>query len=150
MYTLQSEKLADVLPHVQEMLKAHWNEVEKNMHGPQEYSLDIKKYQLLESLGMLHISTIRADGKIYGYASFVITPCYHMQNKLVATLDGLFLDPIARQGFTGLALLRKAEKSLKKLGAKFVQYSSPMSKPCDPIYKRLGAKHTENIYHKEL
>lgn len=67
-----------------------------------------------------------------------------------AALDGLYLAPAARKGLTVLRLLRTAEAGLRERGADMIQYSSPASRPCDVLYRRLGARHTESVWHKEL
>ena len=79
-----------------------------------------------------------------------LTDCPHRPGKRLAALDGLYLAPAARKGLTVLKLLRAAEAGLKERGADVIQYSSPASRPCDALYRRLGARHTESVWHKEL
>ncbi len=147
----QTECLDTVMHVVEELLQAHWDEVEASVHGAQEYMLDKEQYRLFESLNLLHISTARDEHHdLCGYAVFTLTPCHHKKSELLATLDALYLRPKARTGFAALQLLRAAEEALIQRGAKSVQYSSPVSKPCDALYRRLGAKHTESVYHKIL
>ncbi len=84
------------------------------------------------------------------YAAFTLVPCPHRPKTLLAALDGLYLTPEARGGFTALRLLRHAEAALGQRGVALVQYSSPASRPCDALYRRLGAHHTETVWHKEI
>ena len=79
-----------------------------------------------------------------------LTDCPHRPGKRLAALDGLYLAPAARKGLAVLKLLRAAEAGLRERGADVVQYSSPASRPCDALYRRLGARHTESVWHKEL
>ncbi len=149
----QSETLATVLGQVEELLHAHWQEVEASMHGQRPYVLQKEQYQLFEQLHMLHISTVRTEqGELCGYAVFTLIPCHHKGGDILANLDAFYIKPHvrAKQAFVAIRLLREAEKALQERGAKSVQYSSPMSKPCDALYRRLGAQHTESIYHKNL
>ena len=87
---------------------------------------------------------------LQGYAAFTLTDCPHRPGKRLAALDGLYLAPAARKGLAVLKLLRAAEAGLRERGADVVQYSSPASRPCDALYRRLGARHTESVWHKEL
>ena len=73
-----------------------------------------------------------------------------MLDKVVAALDGLYLAPAARRGFNALALLQSAEAALAARGAGILQYSSPASRPCGALYRRLGATRTETVWHKRL
>ena len=130
---------------------AHWQEVEAPLHKDTNFGLDAERYACLENLGMLHVSAARThDGALAGYAAFTLVSCPHRQGMLLAALDGLYLSPQARGGFTALNLLSHAEAELRQRGAGLVQYSSPASRPCDALYRRLGARHTETIWHKEL
>ncbi len=140
-----------IAPLVPQMAQAHWDEVEADLYGAQKYTLDEAQYRQLESLDMLHISAgWDARGALCAYASFTITPCFHKNKERIATLDALYVATQSRGAFAVLRLLREAEKALKERGAVRVQYSSPVSKPCDALYRRLGARHTESIFHKEL
>ena len=126
------EPLERLLPELPPLLQAHWDESEAALFGPQVYALDTERYACWERLGMLHVVTARdSSGRLQGYAA-------------------LYLAPAARKGLAVLKLLRAAEAGLRERGADVVQYSSPASRPCDALYRRLGARHTESVWHKEL
>ncbi|MBD5647023.1 MAG: GNAT family N-acetyltransferase [Desulfovibrio sp.] len=147
----REETAAAVLPEVGELAAAHWSEVEAELHGGGNYMPDGGRYAVLEKLGMLSITTARdGEGHLAGYAVFTLAPCPHLAGETVAALDGLYLVPQARRGLNALALLRSAEAALAVRGAGLIQLSSPASRPCDALYRRLGATHTETIWHKRL
>lgn len=151
MLVLRSESFAAIKNEAQPLAAAHWNEVEAPLHGQARYRIDTARYLHLEALHMLHISAARQhDKSLAGYAAFTLVPCPHRAGILLAALDGLYLAPKTRGGLTALRLLRHAEAALQQRGAGLVQYSSPASRPCDALYRRLGARHTETIWHKEL
>lgn len=151
MLTYQTETFADVKGEAHALIQAHWDETEAAMYGAQEYTLDEGKYRTLEGLDMLHIVTARdAGGSLSGYAAFALCPCPHRHGVTLAALDGLYLAPRWRKGLGVLEMLRHAEKALSARGVGMVQYSSPASRPCDALYRRLGAAHTETIWHKDL
>ena len=125
MLAFATEPFTQLEAEARPLTAAHWSEVEAPLHGDAAYGLDAARYARLESLGMLHVSAARApDGALAGYAAFTLVPCPHRQGMLLAALH--------------------------QRGAGLVQYSSPASRPCDALYRRLGAHHTETIWHKEL
>ena len=164
------ERLADMGAEVAALCAAHWREVEAPLHGA-GYCFNAAHYATLESLGMLCILAVReaakapgeaaagalggasegaSTGTLQGYAAFCLTPCPHRPGQLTARLDGLYLAPTVRKGLTALRLLRKAESLLARRGATSVQYSSPASRPCHALYRRLGARPSESIWQKTL
>ena len=145
-----TECLQDVRQEALPLTRAHWNEVEASLHGPEEQPCDAAQYARWEALGMLHISTVRTAGRLTGYAAFTICPCPHRPGRLLAALDGLYLAREVRGGLTALRLLRHAETALRQRGVAVMQFSSPASRPCHALYRRLGARHTESIWHKEV
>ena len=171
MLTITTETFSQVSAEAEQLAAAHWDEVEAALHGAQRYSLDHERYASLERLGMLHISAARGIAEdepcgvahaagvnaaasptapLAGYAAFTLVDCPHRPQTRLAALDGLYLAPEARGGLFALRLLRHAESALAERGVGLVQYSSPASRPCHALYRRLGAQPTETIWHKTL
>lgn len=165
MLTIATELFSHLAEEADTLTAAHWDEVEAPLHGSQHYALNHNRYASLEQLGMLHISAARglagddhtdaaattdATAPLAGYAAFTLVDCPHKPQTLLAALDGLYLAPWARGGLFALRLLRHAESALAARGVGLVQYSSPTSRPCHALYRRLGAQPTETIWHKTL
>lgn len=149
MVHFSTERWADIAAEVPALYDAHWAETEAAMYGDNGGDLD--GFRQLDALGLLHLAVARDDiGRMVGYASFLLSPNPQMGGKLVASLAGLYLHQEARQGLAALSLLRYAEDGLRAAGAAGVCYNSPASRPCDALYRRLGAKHTETIFYKGL
>ena len=147
----RQERAGAVLDEAARLARAHWREVEEALHGGADYAVDGERYAALERLGMLSVTTARdGEGRLAGYAVFTLAPCPHLKGQTVAALDALYLAPRARGGLNALALLRSAEAAVAARGASLAQYSSPASRPCGALYRRLGATHTETIWHKRL
>ena len=147
----RQERARAVLGEVTELARAHWREVEEALHGGADFAPDAERHVALERLGMLSVTTARdREGRLAGYAVFTLAPCPHLTGQTVAALDALYLAPQARRGLNALALLRHAEAAVAARGASLAQYSSPASRPCDALYRRLGATRTETIWHKRL
>lgn len=149
--SFRQETVAEVADEAAALAREHWREVEAPLHGQRNYTPDRARYDSLERLGMLSVTTARdREGRLAGYAVFTLAPCPHLEGEVVAALDGLYLAPPARRGFNALALLRSAEAALAARGAGMLQYSSPSSRPCGALYRRLGATRTETVWHKRL
>lgn len=149
--SFRQETVAEVAGEASALAREHWREVEAPLHGQRDYVPDRARYDSLERLGMLSVTTARdREGRLAGYAVFTLAPCPHLEGEVVAALDGLYLAPAARRGFNALALLRSAEAALAARGAGMLQYSSPASRPCGALYRRLGATPTETVWHKRL
>lgn len=149
MVHFSTERWADIAAEVPALYDAHWTETEVDMYGDNGGDLD--GFRQLDALGLLHLAVARDDsGRMVGYAAFLLSPNPQMGGKLVASLAGLYLHQEARQGLAALSLLRYAESGLRAAGAAGVCYNSPASRPCEALYRRLGAKHTETIFYKGL
>ena len=147
----RQETVTEVAAEAAALARAHWREVEARLHGGRDYVLDDGRYAALEGLGMLSVTTARdREGRLAGYAVFTLSPCPHLEGCTLAALDALYLAPRVRRGLNALALMRSAEVALAARGAGLVQYSSPASRPCGALYRRLGARETETIWHKRL
>ena len=163
---IQTEPFAAVAAEVLPLAQAHWDEVEAVLYGPQEYTLNADQYRLFDRLGALHLVTARmtagdagdvadagdaaAPGVLVGYAAFVLAPCPHRAGQVLAVMDALYLVPEARRGIAALRLLRHALRGLVARGAHAVQFSSPQSRPCDALFRRLGARSVETLWQMEL
>ena len=163
MLTITKEPFSHLAKEAAQLTAAHWDEVEAPLHGPQHYALDHNRYASLERLGMLHISAARglpeadqgaasgtSSAPLAGYAAFTVVACPHRPQTMLAALDGLYLATWARGGLSALRLLRHAEAALAARGVGIMQYSSPASRPCHALYRRLGAQPTETIWNKIL
>lgn len=131
---------------------AHWQETEASMYGEQSgVPITDEAFSGMESAGVLHVVTAREGGELAGYAVFVLAPNINMPGKVQASNLALYLAPgVRRDPFLAVKLLRWAEDSLRERGASCVAYVSPVSRPCDALFRRLGAKMTETTWHKEL
>lgn len=147
----QIEPAAAVHAEILPLADRHWREVEAALYGG-EHVIDIDLYTLLERRGAFALITARddADGSLQGYAAFVLTDKTHCKNILAATCDALYLSPAHRGGLAVLRMLRFAETLLKERGVTRIQYSSPASRDCGAIFRRLGARMTETVYLKDL
>lgn len=150
--TFAAESYAAVRDEAAPLALAHWRETEEAMYGGQTaVPIAHSMYEAMERGGVLHIVTARMDGALHGYAAYCVSENISMPGRLTAAALALYLSrEIRTDAFAALRLLRWAEQSLAARGVHGVGYSSPASRPCDALYRRLGAKMTETVWFKEL
>lgn len=149
MITYQEEHLADCLDEMKPLLEAHWEEIalykDKIKLDP-----DYDKYLLLDSLGMLHVLTVRSDERLIGYFISFIQPHMHYKESLSAVNDILFIHPSYRKGSIGYKLFKKAEQSLRELGVEVMSISSKVKNDFKPLMDKLEFKRVEYTYSKHI
>lgn len=148
----EAERFADVAAVQARLTDAHWQETELELYGPVPHALDVSGFEALEQAGLLHIQTVRVNGSLEGYAGFILARQPQLGGMVTANLLGLYLDPGVRKldPWIALKLLRSAENALLARGVSGVVFGSPHSRPCDALYRRLGAEPIETMYYKKL
>ena len=89
-----------------------------------------------------------AEGKLTGMLALITFP-HPFSGELVAGEVFWWVAPEAREGRTGLKLMRKAEKIAVELGARKMQMVAPTERIAR-LYERLGYKKVESTYQTGL
>jgi len=147
MITYQEENLKDCLDEVKVLIEMHWEEIalykDKINLNP-----DFDKYLLLDSMGMLHVLTVRDGSKLIGYFISFIQPNMHYSDHVFATNDILYIDPSYRKGSVGYKLFKKAEESLIGIGVDVVLIHAKVKNDFKPLMDKLGYERVEYTYSK--
>lgn len=147
--TYQQEFLLSVKQEIEPLLEEHWNEVSNN-RDVIKLNPDWDTYYILEEQGMLHIFTARDNGKLVGYFVTITRLNIHYKDHLFAANDAIFIKKEYRKGFTGIRLIKFAEKFLKEDGVSVLVINTKTNKPFDRLLLWLNYKHIENVYSKLL
>lgn len=104
------------------MFKRHWVELATNRDA---IPLDPfwQQYFDLDLMGVLRVLTVRVDGLLVGYVFVALAPHTHYASTLWANYDMFWLDPVYRQGWTGVKMLLEAERQMREWGAKAISLS---------------------------
>lgn len=114
-------------------------------------NLDLVSYFTYEQLGILKAVAARTDdGEMVGYMTFFLGNDPHKKHRLIGKLDSVFLIPEYRKGFTGIKIMKEAERIMVENECDGVVMASSVHRDLTPIYKRLGYKPIETIFYKEL
>ena len=146
------ERLSDILPEVAPVLRSHWQEVQWFKEMPLDP--DWEKGLAYEQAGVLFILTARKDGRLVGYIfSYILESLFFSMPW--ATVQGFWLDPLYRGGWTGVRLFKECEKGLRERGAKAISVEILLKIAKDRgtigrILERLGYTHLGNLFAKVL
>lgn len=96
--------------------------------------------------GMILVSD--NGGKLNGMLALILFPHY-VSGELIAGEVFWWVDPEAREGSTGLKLMRKAEEIAAEMGAKKMQMVAPTQR-IGKLYEHLGYTEVESTYQRDL
>lgn len=145
---LQQETLSQFLPEALPLLTAHWQEIAVNIDTVPLH-INTALYEALDTNGALHITTAREDGKLVGYAVYIVGKNLHY-DVLMAESDVFFLLPAYRKGFAGLRMLRSAERHLECIGVQRIVQRCKVAHDCGILFERMGYTNTEKVYVKGI
>jgi hypothetical protein len=147
--TFQEEAFSSLISELPELWNRHWDEVALDKEAV-PLAPDWMGYKELERLGMLHIMTARADGKLIGYYFAFVRPHLHYRHTQHAWSDIFIILPEYRKGLTGYRLFVETEKMLKSLGVRKSYVVTKVHIPLKMLMKRLGYRFIERVYSKLL
>jgi len=130
-----------------ELLEMHYHEIALNKDKI-KLNPDWEAYEALEDSNQLRIFTVRDDGKLVGYSSFIVMPMLHNKGYAQAVSDTVYLHPEYRKGYTGVNLLKFSEKCLKEDGVTNIHVYVTFRKDFGNIMDHLGYNPTETLYSK--
>lgn len=147
--TFQKEWFYSLMTELPALFFAHYDEIALDK-GRMELSPAWKQYINLETSGVLHILTARADGKLVGYHFNLVYPHLHYSQVLCSFSDMFFLAPQFRRGWTGVKMFTENEKMLRELGVQKMFVMTKDHKDVTAVMKRLKYKFIERIFSKWL
>jgi GNAT superfamily N-acetyltransferase len=111
---------------------------------------DYEAYGRLVVADMLRCITCRSDGKLIGYAIFIVQPHLHYRSCKTAFEDLYFVKKEFRQGRIGIRLFQYAEDVLKKAGVHRIIMHTKIHLDNSRLFEYLGYKHTDKLFTKIL
>lgn len=151
-YTLQCERLADVLPELHALHDAHYAETEKYRAGiPMDP--DYEGMKDAEHAGRLiqFTARLKETGELVGNMRVKIYPSSHTQT-LVCKEDTLYLVPAHRGGFLAIRLWQFVESAVVNVvGAREVRFTSKTANKADKMaqymkYEPVGIEFVKTFF----
>ena len=111
------DRICDCLEEVKPLLKKHWEESE-DLGFPLDP--DYELYLRIEREGLTRSFSVRDNGKIVGYAVFIVRHHPHYKTVLTANADVIFIEKEFRGG---KSFIEWCIDQLKVMGVKVVVYN---------------------------
>lgn len=147
--TFAVEPFADMIREAKPMLERHWEELALDKEHIQ-LAPDWQRYAQLEAKGALSVVTVRENGKLVGYAWFVVERGLHYSSTLEAYMDIYWLMPEVRGRYGGVRLFHAVEAELKRRGVKRVHVGSKLHQDSSRLFRALNYQPTEVWFSKLL
>lgn len=145
----QQEFLETCRDEVKYLIELHWEEIALNKDKI-KLNPDWDTYEALENLGNLKIFTARDNGFLVGYFVVVTSVNLHYKDHVFAENDVIYLHKDYRKGFTGIKLVKFAEKCLKEDGVSILKINTKVHQPFDKLMDFLKFNYIERVYTKYL
>ena len=145
MISFQQEKWADCVAEMRPLWPEHWAELALNRD---EIVLDCDeaKYEQGESVGCLHILTVRDDGKLVGYHyGMLMNHLHYKSSGLMCYTDVYFLKPEYRRGSIGALFLMAIMRSLKSFGVVKFYISTKEHQNHGELFKLFGRNAADRV-----
>lgn len=137
-----------------DIAREHWHEVGLNKDRI-PFDPNYLRFMEMEDKGLFKIMAARRGGTLVGYNGFFTMPHLHYWSSFHALNDVIYVDPDER-GWTGIRLIREAEKLLLAMGVKKIMYHSKLhvkighGRTVGDLLAALGYVHVENVYAKVM
>ena len=136
------------IDEIEPLLCAYGDEM--HLFGLSHTDPDWSMYHKLNVAGCLWIFSVRVDGKLIGFNSYIVTPSPHYEDAIYATSDTLYISPEYRGKFAGPRILQYAESQLKKLNICAIQQGVQATNDFSPMLERKGYKLDSYLYVKRI
>lgn len=139
----------DDLPAVVEMAREFWQ------HTMYAEPFDANYVEFMASMAIEHglLAILEIDGVIEGFTAGLKSPLLACADVMSGTEIAWWVNPSARKGRNGIALMQHIEQMAKAQGVKY--WNMIVMESCQPevgaaIYERLGYKKSETSYTRVL
>jgi len=149
MVTYQQEFLGDCRKDCEELIRLHWEEIALNKEVI-KLNPDWESYEALEEAGTLKIFTARDGSNLVGYFVVLVGRSLHYKDHIFAENDIIYLHKDYRKGYTGIKLIKFAEKCLKEDGVSILKVNTKVHQPFDTLMSFLKFNLIERVYTKYL
>lgn len=144
------ERYPEIIEDIKALLPLHWKELalyQDNVPLEPDYTV----YARLDASNAMCIIAGRVDGKLVGYAIYVVKRHPHYTTKRWALSDIFWLAPEYRRYGSGRAMFEKVEEELKVMGVDVCHTTFKVDHPAaGMLLATMGHAHVEQGYSKKL
>lgn len=146
------QRFHQIAPELPSLFTAHWKELALNQDCI-PLAPDFDKYYRMDIEGSLRILTVRTEGRLVGYAFLIVGSHLHYSSTLWAHAEMFYLDPLYRQGWTGVKLFKEVLRGIKAMDCKMLTVPVKlhfMNARVIKLLERLGLRQIEVIMAKRI
>jgi len=144
----QYERWENCVDEMRPIWRHHWNELGLD-RGVIKQDMDEERYKNMQSSGVLHIITVRADGKLVGYCICFVVPHMHYKSAgEMALADMYYILPAYRVGGAGVKMFKEVERTLRNRGVTRGHMSCKVHQDHQALFERLGWEFTDKTFSK--
>lgn len=149
MISYQEEQFLDCIREAIPLLLDHWEEIASHK-DVRPLDPDFDTYAQAAKLGSFRCFTARRDGKLVGYAAFLIHHNLHYKSWVEAHNDIYYLAPDERKGSAGFKFFRACEEWLKAIPVRAIYFPDKVRTSKAKLFQRLGYVGMETKFEKVL
>ncbi|MDE1871746.1 MAG: GNAT family N-acetyltransferase [Candidatus Micrarchaeota archaeon] len=150
MLTFQTEKWSEIVSEMQTMFEAHYKELALDQDRI-ALAPNTEMYEEADRRGLMHLATVREDGKLVGYFVSAVLPHLHYKNAgPMSQTDAYFVLPEYRKGGCGAKFLMFVEESLRNRGVTKMYVSTKLHSDHSVLFEKLGFRATDTVFTKML
>ena len=149
------ERFGHIAQEILPLWKRHWKEIALHQERV-PLDPDFERYYTYDLNNVLHILTVRDKGTLVGYVFLLVMPGHlHYCSTPWSVSDLFWLHPSYRFGWTGIKMLKEAEKGMRARGVKILQWSIKFHFEAErgtieKLFTRMGYFPSEKILSKYL
>lgn len=126
------------------------NEAETGPMEGEEFAPDKDNYLILEKTDMLRLFTVRKDGRLIGYAMFIVTPHSHYTKMMWAIQDVIYVDEAYRFGRLTMRFIDYQDALLREGGVDVVLRQVSVKVDYSKMLERMGYTEKERGFTRRL
>lgn len=150
MVSFQVEPWSEFYLDAAPLFEKHWQDVAIDQDHI-KLNVNVEKYAELDASGLLHIVSVRSDGRLVGYYMAFILPqhMHYVDAGPMAFTDVYYLLPEER-GSAGAKLMMVAEQTLRARGVVKAYLSCKVHQDHTELFEALGWTLTDKAFTKRL
>lgn len=126
----------------------HWREAGLDQDSI-KLAPDWERYALNQNQGLLHVVTVRSEGKLVGYyMAFILPHMHYREAGPMGYPDAYFILPEYRKGGAGAKLFAEMERTLWERGCSKIYTSTKVHLDRGEMLERMGYNLTDKVYTK--
>lgn len=146
------QRFHEIAHELPPLFTEHWRELALNKDAV-PLDPDWDRFYALDVQGILRVLTVRVEGALAGYAFLLVGPHLHYRSTLWGNVDMYWLDPVVRQGWTGVRLFKTLIRDARAMGVVNLTLATKhhfMQNRVTKLLQRLGFVPIETVHSMRL